>query len=64
MTSPQPQHTMSSFGESVQRILVMREMFPKCYYCAASIRHTRIGELVKVDGKNRLAHKLCPSESE
>lgn len=51
-------------AEKILGIAVMREMFPKCFYCAASLTHTPLSQLVKVEGKNRLAHAECPGEQD
>lgn len=50
---------MTSLREKIETIEVMRELYPKCFYCAASIRRTPLRDLVAVAGRNRLAHVVC-----
>lgn len=39
---------------------VVREMFPKCYFCAGSLLNVPDKDLVEVtDRPNRLAHRDC-----
>ncbi len=42
-----------------ERLEVIREMFPKCYYCAGSLRAANLRDLVKVESRDRLAHRDC-----
>lgn len=46
--------------ETLDRVNVILEMFPKCYYCGrATLTGLPIGDLVAVAGHNRLAHRDC-----
>lgn len=54
---------MTQTAEKVLSVAVMRELFPKCYFCAATITQTPLSQLVKVAGKNRLGHADCPAEA-
>lgn len=50
---------MSSIRHLLDSIEVMRDLFPKCYYCGGSIRQTGLRDLVKVAERDRLAHRDC-----
>lgn len=43
----------------LERIDVIRDLYPKCFYCGGSIRQTPLRELVKVHDRDRLAHRDC-----
>lgn len=47
-----------SVRETLERIEVMREMFPRCFYCGEAIDELR--QVAVVAGRNRLAHQVCP----
>lgn len=64
MTTPNTAKPTSHLRQTVHKLLVMRYMFPKCYYCAGSIGALPLRELVKIAGKDRLAHKKCPGDAE
>lgn len=44
---------------SLERITVIRELYPKCYYCGGSIAKANLRDLVKVHDRDRLAHRDC-----
>lgn len=44
---------------SLERIETIRQLFNKCYYCGGSIRQTPLRDLVKVNDRDRLAHRDC-----
>lgn len=44
---------------TLERIAVIRDLYPKCYYCGGSIRKALLRELVKIADKDRLAHRDC-----
>ena len=47
-----------SVRETLERIEVMRELFPRCFYCGEPVNELR--DTAVVAGRNRLAHVVCP----
>jgi len=50
---------VSEIRHKLERIDVIRDLYPKCYYCGGSIRGASIRDLVKVTDRDRLAHRDC-----
>lgn len=55
--------TRAALAERLMTFAVMRELFPLCHYCGASLAHVPLGQLAKIADRNRLAHVVCPTEN-
>lgn len=57
---------MTAIRDTLEKIVEMRSMFPRCFYCGRDLSATPIRDLVIVtpsDHTERLAHKTCPNEA-
>lgn len=52
-----------TLSEKVAVFSVIRDLFPKCFYCGESMQDQPLTELVAIAGRNRLAHQECPKPS-